>query len=109
MLKEASYTRPSCWHLEPGVVCVLLLQSGVVTEIDSTGAFDFDAAVDRLGTDSIKWSGLEAGALAMHLADMDLRTAPVVIDALRDRVEHGAFGYGQATAAFTEAIEGWLK
>ena len=80
-----------------------------MTEIDSTGAFDFDAAVDRLGTDSIKWSGLEAGALAMHLADMDLRTAPVVIDALRDRVEHGAFGYGQATAAFTEAIEGWLK
>ena len=45
----------------------------------------------------------------MGLADMDFATAPVVIDALRGRVEHGAFGYTDVTDAALDAVVRWFR
>ena len=50
--------------------------------------FDFDEIVDRSGTNSIKWD-IKEGELPMWVADMDFKTAPPVIDALKKRVDHG--------------------
>ena len=62
--------------------------------------YDFDnAAPDRRGSGSYKWDSQppfpcgDASLIPMWVADMDFRTAPCVIDALRRRVEHGVFGY----------------
>ena len=33
------------------------------------------------------------GRFAMWVADMDFRTAPAVTNALRERIEHGIFGF----------------
>ncbi len=56
--------------------------------------FDFDAPVDRRGTHSLRWEKYAGrDVIPLWVADMDFRSPPVVIDALRQRVEHGVFGY----------------
>lgn len=56
--------------------------------------FDFDIAVDRQGTYSLRWDRYAGrDVIPLWVADMDFRSPPMVIDALRRRVEHGVFGY----------------
>jgi cystathionine beta-lyase len=62
-------------------------------EMSLTQTQDFDEIISRRGTDSIKWNLYGEDVLPLWIADMDFLTAPVVRDALRDRVEHGIFGY----------------
>ena len=71
--------------------------------------FDFDVLVDRTGTNSLKWDSAGDGQLPMGLADMDLRTAPVVLEALAGHVEHGVFGYTGVGRQLTDAVTGWVK
>ncbi len=54
---------------------------------------NFDRIVDRRSTDSVKWN-YYGDALPLWVADMDFRAPEPVIRALRQRVEHGIFGYG---------------
>lgn len=52
--------------------------------------YDFDQLIPRRGTNSVKWDEEPAAdILPMWVADMDFRTAPCVVEALRRRVEHG--------------------
>jgi len=53
----------------------------------------FDRIIDRRSTESIKWNRFDEDVLPMWVADMDFRCADPVVDALRDRVEHGIYGY----------------
>ena len=53
----------------------------------------FDRVVERRGTDSIKWGHYDADVLPMWVADMDFPSPPAVIEALRERANHGVFGY----------------
>ncbi len=69
--------------------------------------FDFDELIDRRGTESIKWAG--GDRIALGLADMDFRTAPAVLEALRDRVDHGIFGYTEVADSALAAIISWLS
>ena len=52
--------------------------------------YDFDTVIDRRNTDSIKWNVAE-NVLPMWVADMDFRTAPEILDALKARLDHGIF------------------
>lgn len=71
--------------------------------------FNFDEIIPRRGTNSYKWdSAADAGVLPMWVADMDFRTAPVVIDALRRRVEHGIFGYTRVPDEYYDAVVSWF-
>lgn len=54
---------------------------------------DFDTLVDRTLSDSSKWHGLPEGFLPFGVADMDFPSPEPVIRALRERVDHGVFGY----------------
>ena len=58
--------------------------------------FNFDEPVERLGTQCAKWDSIEKGLCPMWVADMDFPAPPPVLKALRERVEHGVFGYGIA-------------
>ncbi|MBK9019486.1 MAG: putative C-S lyase [Sulfuritalea sp.] len=71
--------------------------------------FDFDAVVERAGTDSVKWAR-HAGRdiIPLWVADMDFRSPPAVLAALRQRIEHGVFGYNQPTSSQVEAVVGYL-
>ena len=71
--------------------------------------FDFDEKVDRRGSGSYKWDSAEDDEIIpLWVADMDFRTAPVVIEALRRRVEHGVFGYTSVGRSYYEALTGWF-
>ncbi len=71
--------------------------------------FDFDEIVPRRGTNSYKWdSAPDSRTLPMWVADMDFRTAPVVIEALKRRVEHGIFGYTRVPDEYFKAVTGWF-
>lgn len=72
--------------------------------------FNFDETVCRRGTDCEKWDGGDTeGLLPMWVADMDFRTAPCVIDALRKRVEHGVFGYEHVPETYYDAVINWFR
>ena len=54
--------------------------------------YNFDEIINRNGTDSVKWDGVEGrwgrnDLIPMWVADMDFRTAPFVIEALKKRLE----------------------
>jgi len=75
-----------------------------------TRMFDFDRVIERRGTHASKWdnmarlSGIEApDAIAMWVADMDFAAPPAVIAALRERVEHGIFGYARPVKSTVDA------
>lgn len=69
----------------------------------------FDEIIDRRNTNSYKWDSAERdGVLPMWVADMDFRTAPAIIEALRRRVEHGVFGYTRVPDEYYEAIVRWF-
>lgn len=71
--------------------------------------YDFDSPVQRRGTNSYKWdvAGSE-NLLPMWVADMDFRTAPAIVEALRRRVEHGIFGYTRVPDSYYDAVTGWF-
>lgn len=71
--------------------------------------YNFDELVPRRGTNSYKWdSAADDGVLPLWVADMDFRTAPVITDALRRRVEHGIFGYTRVPDEYYDAVTGWF-
>lgn len=71
--------------------------------------YDFDKQIARRDTDSYKWdSACGEDILPMWVADMDFRTAPAIIEALRRRVEHGIFGYTRIPDGYYEAVTGWF-
>ena len=79
--------------------------------------FDFDRYIDRRGTNAVKWDELPDAdyvapdgrtVIPMWVADMDFRTAPCIVEALRRRVEHGVFGYTHVPAAYYDALTAWF-
>jgi cystathionine beta-lyase len=73
--------------------------------LDPSPSFDFDRPVDRRHTASIKWERYAGrDILPMWVADMDFQAPPAVLGALRQRVEHGVFGYTMAPAALVETV-----
>ncbi|MCR4690265.1 MAG: pyridoxal phosphate-dependent aminotransferase [Lachnospiraceae bacterium] len=71
-------------------------------------SYDFDRIIDRTNTDSIKWD-IKEGELPMWVADMDFATPPEVLDTLKQRVEHGVFGYSDVPGAWYDAYIGWWE
>lgn len=70
--------------------------------------YDFDTPVNRKGSGSLKWDTAE-GTLPMWVADMDFRTAPEILEAMRKRLEHGVFGYSVVPEEWYRAIQGWWE
>jgi cystathionine beta-lyase len=76
--------------------------------------FDFDAILDRRGTGSYKWDFCERAfgekdVIPMWVADMDFAAPPAVVDALKVRAAHAAYGYPLISRSFWAALSGWLK
>ena len=76
--------------------------------------FDFDMPVDRRGSGCEKWDGVKEvfgreGLLPFWVADMDFRSAPAIIEALREKVDFGVFGYPQMTESARQAVADWQR
>ena len=55
--------------------------------------YDFDHVPDRRASDSLKWHHYDSAVLPMWVADMDFVSPEPVVRALRQRADHGFFGY----------------
>lgn len=72
--------------------------------------FNFDEIVDRHGTHSVKWDKCDSNdIIPMWVADMDFKAAPCIIDAMKDRLEHGIFGYANVPEEFYTSIINWFQ
>lgn len=70
--------------------------------------FDFDTPITRRGTGCIKYDR-RPELDPFWVADMDFASAPVILDALHKRVDHGIFGYAQPHEGVNEAILAYLR
>ncbi len=76
--------------------------------------YDFDTPVERRGTGCIKWDGMEPfygrnDLMPFWIADMDFKTPPFIIDALRRRLDHEVLGYSLKGDSYFESIIGWNR
>ena len=71
---------------------------------------NFDEAIDRTRTSSVKWDKYaNQDILPMWVADMDFRSPPEIVEALRHRIDHGIFGYTHAPTELIETIVAMLE
>lgn len=76
--------------------------------------YNFDEVIERRGTDSVKYDAVSGrwgrnDLLPMWVADMDFRTPPFVIEAIRNRLDHEVLGYTFACEAWYTSIINWQK
>jgi cysteine-S-conjugate beta-lyase len=76
--------------------------------------YDFDSVIDRRNTNSIKWDFLnkflcEQDVLPMWIADMDFKSPPPVIDALKQIADRGVYGYTGVPQSYYDSLINWMK
>ncbi|HBC0584825.1 TPA: pyridoxal phosphate-dependent aminotransferase [Enterobacter cloacae] len=77
--------------------------------------FDFSTVVDRHGTWCTQWDYVAdrfgaADLLPFTISDMDFATAPCIIDALHQRIDHRVFGYSRwKNEEFLTAVTHWFQ
>jgi cysteine-S-conjugate beta-lyase len=71
--------------------------------------YDFDEIIERGDTDSVKWGVYPKGVLPLWVADMDFISAEPIIRALKERSEHGIFGYSRPSRELIEVIRKRLR
>ena len=72
--------------------------------------YNFDELVERRGTNCVKWDESPSeDVIPLWVADMDFRVAPAIQKALRERVEHGVFGYNIVPESYYEAVISWFR
>ncbi len=78
---------------------------------------NFNKTVNRKGTGSAKWDCYSnfldvpeyEDMLPLWVADMDFRCPDSIISALRERVDHGLFGYTMGTKSYLDSIVNWMR
>ena len=72
-------------------------------------AIDFDMVIERRWTGSLKWQRYEGTEiLPLWVADMDFAAPPVVLDAIRARLDHGVLGYSKPHPGLNGAVLEYL-
>jgi cystathionine beta-lyase len=76
--------------------------------------YDFDRIVDRRGTDSVKWDGMERDfgrndLLPFWVADMDFETPYFIRKAIIERLAHPVYAYSLVPESYWESIIWWEK
>ncbi len=61
---------------------------------------DLDAYVERRASHCAKWNWFDDDVIPMWVADMDFRSPDAVVTALKERADHGIFGYPLPPASF---------
>lgn len=76
--------------------------------------YDFDKIIDRKNTNSIKWDYMGAkygrdDLIHLGVADMDFKSPKPILDALKEVVDFGIFGYIGIKESFFTSIQRWIK
>ena len=79
------------------------------------GKYNFDELTHRRGTNCVKWDAespvgpIDEDVIPMWVADMDFKVAPEIVEALRNRVDQGIFGYTHVPDYYYEAAIDWWE
>lgn len=72
--------------------------------------YNFDEIIPRRNTNSVKWDETaQDDIIPLWVADMDFRVLPQITEALRQRVDHGVFGYTHVPDSYYESVIRWFK
>lgn len=76
--------------------------------------YNFDEINDRYNTASIKWDGLKdknREVIRLQVADMDFKTADVIIDKMKEVADRGIYGYtsDKVKSEYRDSIRWWFK
>ena len=76
--------------------------------------YNFNERIDRSENHSAKWAemGMKFGRndlTPMWVADMDIKTAPEILEAMRNKLEQEIFGYVYRPGSYYESAVNWLK
>lgn len=76
--------------------------------------YNFNERIDRSGNHSAKWAemGMKFGRndlTPIWVADMDIKTAPEILEAMRNKLEQEIFGYVYRPDSYYESAANWLK
>lgn len=75
--------------------------------------YNFDEIIERRGSDSLKYDAVDSiwgrnDLIPMWVADMDFRTPPFILEAIRKRLDQGILGYPIACDSWYTSIQSWL-
>ncbi|GAU76567.1 MalY/PatB family protein [Fusibacter sp. 3D3] len=73
----------------------------------------FDEKVNRINTSSVKYEEMDlkfgrADLMPFWVADMEFKAPQFMLDALKERVNHGIFGYTKRMPEYYDAVANWL-
>lgn len=78
--------------------------------------YDFETVIDRTGTGACKWEHMAADypqvdsdIIPLSIADMELTNAPEIQEGLKAYIDKSVLGYNNPSAAYLEAVCGWMK
>ena len=76
--------------------------------------YNFDEIIERRNTNCIKWDSAERtygdkDIIPLWISDMDFKVPQEVVDAIKERADHGVFGYTRRSKESYEAVIGWMK
>jgi len=76
--------------------------------------YDFNEMIDRRNNHSAKWSEMDKNFVSndlwpMWIADMDLKTAPKVTEAIEKKSKEGIFGYVYRPDSYYLSAKGWCQ
>jgi cystathionine beta-lyase len=75
--------------------------------------YDFNNMIDRKNTNSLKYDfaverGKPADILPLWVADMDFQVAEEIMDAMKNAVSHGIFGYSEVKREYFDVLHDWF-
>lgn len=76
--------------------------------------YSFDERIERRNTNSIKWDTAERSygdkdIIPLWIADMDFKVPQEIVDAIKERADHGVFGYTRRSPESYASVIGWMK
>lgn len=76
--------------------------------------YSFDERIERVGHHAAKWEEMDRNfgsndLWPMWIADMEFKTAPEIIEAVKEKVDHGIFGYVYRPDSYYQAASQWSE
>lgn len=76
--------------------------------------YNFNEKVDRSKNHAAKWEEMDKkfgsnDLLPMWIADMDIKTAPAIVDAIKEKAEQAIFGYVYRPESYYQTAANWIE
>lgn len=78
--------------------------------------YDFETMTNRFPSGSEKWASMYRikpdvpdGIIPFSMADMEFKTAPEIVQAMKQYLDTYPLGYNCPTSGYLEAVAGWMK